>query len=148
MCIVYLIFYGECRNTILTGSARRRKLKLLNLLDVLRVDDEGGASEMREADDEFAGAVGFLADFTFEATEVSTNHSNIVIYPEYRWLKFYRLVRLTEHEFQLLNLFVANNGDWLVESAGIGYAVNHEAIYEGQIYNPQSFPVGAFYKNN
>lgn len=77
---------------------------------------EEGAAEDGETDQKGVGAVGVGADFAFEAGEVTADDADGVVDAELGGDELDRCVGVSEHEFELLHLCLADDGDGFVEA--------------------------------
>ena len=101
-CIFYMILHQSC-----------------NLLHILWVDVDSGAAEEGEANHQGVGAVGVGADFAFKASKVASDYADGVVDAEFSRRELDGGVGLAEHEFQLLDFRIADDGHWLVEATAI-----------------------------
>ena len=80
---------------------------------------------------ESLGAVGAAADFAAEAAEVAADDADVVVDAEDGGAEVDGIVTLAEHEFQFLDLGVADGGHGPAELRLTGGAVDQEAIDVG-----------------
>ena len=94
------------------------------------------------------GAVGVAPYLALKSAQVATDYTDGVVDVEFSGSEVDGAVGLTEHEFELLYLGIADDGDGSAQRAGSPRAVHHEAVDVRKCDYMAALLLGASHEND